>query len=542
MPTLQHIRSDQPDKRPDPALLSPGQLAQNRAVTSPGLFFTDAAGGLVKAGPVHIGAVAPNATPTGAPGNSTGEVWLDTSLARPVLRIWNGTEWVPVSSPGGGCEVGETAPTAPEPGDLWFRTDICQLFVWYDDGDTQQWVQANSGGGGGGLQLSTDPDNTTILGSDGGIYTPPFVETELGELVVLVTQDMNLYVATTGSDETGDGTQALPWATPHRAMAFLSKCVLADGVIATVHVADGLYEFTVPLNLNHPQGTQIFINGTSTTGTRPTGNALNGNAEQGNTAATESFNNAKLQAYYNTRWQFNGCSGITVELGGAVTVNKVLIRGNATANTFGVLAGNRSADLAASVGSVNVGPLVAVHNFGNHGVNTSLGGSICCSEVTITNCGGYGVTTTRGGSINANNCTSNNNTSDGVVVNSAGNISIGAAQVRYNGGRGLLTNGGGIISANSANVSNNAGAGVQTRVSGSIGITNSSVNFNGGQGINTLYGGAIDATGTQSVNNLGSQNVRAQVDGTIIFVGGSANNSLSPAANTIGNGKGYIAV
>jgi hypothetical protein len=133
-----------------------GQFAQNQAAESPGAFIKLADGSLSKIGPVHLGPTAPNATPAGSAGNSVGEGWLDTSLSRPVLKIWDGTEWVAVSSPGGGCEVGETAPTAPEPGDLWFRTDICQLFVYYDDGDTQQWVQANSGGGGGGGELWID--------------------------------------------------------------------------------------------------------------------------------------------------------------------------------------------------------------------------------------------------------------------------------------------------------------------------------------------------------------------------------------------------
>ncbi len=146
---LRHLRSGDADKRPAPEEMVAGQIAINYSTGSPGLFFRNAAGQIQKVGPTHVGLTAPNSSPSGSPGVSVGESWLDTSLTPPVFKVWSGTEWVAVSSPGGGCEVGETAPTAPEPGDLWFRTDICQLFVWYDDGDTQQWVQANSGGGGG---------------------------------------------------------------------------------------------------------------------------------------------------------------------------------------------------------------------------------------------------------------------------------------------------------------------------------------------------------------------------------------------------------
>jgi hypothetical protein len=149
-----------------------GQLAQNQAVESPGLFIKDANGGAVKIGPIHLGAVAPNATPAGSAGNSIGEAWLDTSLARPILKVWDGAAWLPVGGSGGGCATGETAPTAPQPGDLWFRTDICQLFVWYDDGDSQQWVQANGGGGGGGDFVEVAGDtmtgNLTVPSLNGG--------------------------------------------------------------------------------------------------------------------------------------------------------------------------------------------------------------------------------------------------------------------------------------------------------------------------------------------------------------------------------------
>ncbi len=145
MPTLQHLRSDVPEKRPDPALLAPGQLAQNRAITSPGLFFSDAAGGLCKAGPTHVGPTAPNSTPAGTAGNSVGETWLNTGLTKPVLNVWDGFEWVKTSSSGSGCWVSDTPPTEIEQGSLWWNSELGTLFVWYDDGDTQQWVEASPG-------------------------------------------------------------------------------------------------------------------------------------------------------------------------------------------------------------------------------------------------------------------------------------------------------------------------------------------------------------------------------------------------------------
>lgn len=94
MPKLQHIRSATPDKRPDPALLVDGQLSINTAATTPGVYTKNDAGGLIKVGPTHIGATAPNSAAAGSAGNSVGEHWMDTSAAPPVLRVWDGASWL----------------------------------------------------------------------------------------------------------------------------------------------------------------------------------------------------------------------------------------------------------------------------------------------------------------------------------------------------------------------------------------------------------------------------------------------------------------
>lgn len=100
---LQHIRSSTADKRPTAAQLADGQLSLCTNASTPGVFFEDAATGIVKVGPVHVGATAPNATPAGSAGNSLGEGWLDTSGTNPVLKIWDGSAWaVPTSAASGG--------------------------------------------------------------------------------------------------------------------------------------------------------------------------------------------------------------------------------------------------------------------------------------------------------------------------------------------------------------------------------------------------------------------------------------------------------
>jgi len=95
MTSLRHLRSSTANKRPDPTAMVDGQLAMNYDIASPGLFFKDDNGTLVKVGPVHIGATAPNVSPAagGTAGNSIGEQWLDTTGGVYVLKIWDGSEW-----------------------------------------------------------------------------------------------------------------------------------------------------------------------------------------------------------------------------------------------------------------------------------------------------------------------------------------------------------------------------------------------------------------------------------------------------------------
>ena len=98
----QSIRSSTASKRPTSAIAD-GQIALNTASGTPGMFFKDSANNIIKAGPAHYGASAPNSSPAvgGSTGNSIGEAWLDNSLTPAGWKIWSGSAWVnatPLSS------------------------------------------------------------------------------------------------------------------------------------------------------------------------------------------------------------------------------------------------------------------------------------------------------------------------------------------------------------------------------------------------------------------------------------------------------------
>ena len=93
---VQHIRSGEYARRPQPLDLAPGQLAINYNSDSTGLYFRTDNGELVKAGPVHVGTDAPpqiNWTE-----RSVGEMWLDTTdPVSPSMKVYTEAGWVVVN-------------------------------------------------------------------------------------------------------------------------------------------------------------------------------------------------------------------------------------------------------------------------------------------------------------------------------------------------------------------------------------------------------------------------------------------------------------
>jgi Collagen triple helix repeat (20 copies) len=58
--------------------------------------------------------------------------------------------WVTASGGGGGgaaTSIGDTPPVSPVAGQLWWESDSGILYIYFNDGDTSQWVQASAGPG-----------------------------------------------------------------------------------------------------------------------------------------------------------------------------------------------------------------------------------------------------------------------------------------------------------------------------------------------------------------------------------------------------------
>ena len=151
---IQILRSEVLKKRPDPARLLSGQPAVNINAAEPGLFFADDTGAtLFKVGPCSVGVTAPNAGatgPVGALGNTLGDLWMDTDSTAnpggPVLKVWDGTQWLPCIPNNSTTIVSATAPNilVYNDGAMWWDSSTGLLYILYADGTSRQWTQVSS--------------------------------------------------------------------------------------------------------------------------------------------------------------------------------------------------------------------------------------------------------------------------------------------------------------------------------------------------------------------------------------------------------------
>mgnify|MGYP003333553010 CR=1 FL=1 len=89
--------------------------------------------------PVSISDTAP-------PDPTSGDLWWNSSSA--ILKVFyddgNTTQWIDATSVPTASYISDTAPPDPTPGDLWWNSSNAILQVFYDDGNSSQWIDATS--------------------------------------------------------------------------------------------------------------------------------------------------------------------------------------------------------------------------------------------------------------------------------------------------------------------------------------------------------------------------------------------------------------
>jgi len=110
---------------------------------------------------------------------------------------WDGTVWRRNGSLVT-ATMSTSQPSSPTDGDLWFKTDTLDLYIYYDDGSSQQWIQVSGGG------------NDAWIGGDSGLYYNGPLDVGIGT----TTPRASLDVAKTDAIVIPVGTNAQQPSTP----------------------------------------------------------------------------------------------------------------------------------------------------------------------------------------------------------------------------------------------------------------------------------------------------------------------------------------
>lgn len=124
--------------------------------------------------------------------------------------------------------ISATAPVSPVPSDLWWNTEDGNLYIYYDDGDTEQWV----------------------------ISQASFV---LPNMRQKLSAEATYYISPTGDDDTGDGSESNPWQSMGYAYSWIAINLDQSGFTVYVMMADGEYDALVVDGVRAIGGRVAFV-------------------------------------------------------------------------------------------------------------------------------------------------------------------------------------------------------------------------------------------------------------------------------------------
>lgn len=186
--------------------------------------------------PVETSATAPS-------GAVDGQMWWNTNDGQLYVYYDDGSSSQWVAASGGAVVVSNTAPSGHN-GQLWWNTNNGEMFVYYDDGDSQAWVSA----GGPQVTIQATPPagydgQLWIDSTDGSMYayyTPPgggdsswigAVSRSGGILQVVSTTKTDAFTTTSGTfvDVTGLSATITPRSTSSKIYVSCQMLVSANG-------------------------------------------------------------------------------------------------------------------------------------------------------------------------------------------------------------------------------------------------------------------------------------------------------------------------
>jgi hypothetical protein len=153
----------------------------------------------------------------------------------------------------------------------------------------------------------------------------------LQPVLPVIASSLNLWVATTGNDTTGNGTSGTPWASLAKAISYLNGYAIAPAALVTIYIGDGNYASS-SININHQNGDRIAIQGMNVYSTTLSGSITSFTTPSGGSATAvinvTSSANMAINDYIlilnasggSHGWLLNGCHQITNIVGNALTI------------------------------------------------------------------------------------------------------------------------------------------------------------------------------------------------------------------------------
>ncbi len=277
------------------------------------------------------------------------------------------------------------------------------------------------------------------------------------------------------------------YATISAAFSYLSTKTIARGATVTIQVADGTYNLTHGIDLNHPDGERIRLLGNQTT---PDNCVLMGTNPP--TFSALSCTNGHKFGYVN---------GFKIDLAAKAT-----------------LANNYSGIYAGTGATIVLGPKIKVNNW-YYGINASYNSTIFADYAQVSNAGDVGIWAFCGSQVQARYASS---TGASDTVNGWGfgfQAEFGSQmECAYASASGCNIAGFAALSnsqlrAHNTTASDNTGSGFLARDEGQIENHNATASSNTRYGEEFIRGGSINGSGkTISGNTLGANNGRVYFD------------------------------
>ena len=261
-------------------------------------------------------ALQPVETSATAPASAVdGQMWWNTTDGQLYVYYDDGSSSQWVAASGGAVSISNTAPSGHN-GQLWWNTDNGEMFIYYDDGDSQAWVSA----GGPQVTIQATPPagydgQLWIDSTDGSMYayyTPPgggdsnwigTISRSGGILQVVSTTKTDLFTSSSTSfvDVTGLSVSITPRSTSSKIFVMVQTNVAGD---SSSYQAIQLVRDSTAINIGDAAGSRtrasyMSYNGGTTDGENYYG-AANVHLSFLDSPSTTSTTTYKVQAKTNT--------------------------------------------------------------------------------------------------------------------------------------------------------------------------------------------------------------------------------------------------